>query len=205
MAIVGLEAVIAKAINRAVSRYCCYRIAQVLAGHPQLTYYSWLLAVLFVLFACPGKLLQKIGLMSAVVLLTFLTGVQVVPFMEFAMLSTRAGRGFAYASFDSLHPLNIVRLFIPNVVGVLRDGTAWAQGGSVYGYIGVLAVIFVFAARLRFWKIIAGVAFVLALGKYTRFLRLPTGLFGYSRIPVAAAFSFAIHDCRFRACSVWVG
>ena len=112
---------------------------QVLAGHPQLTYYSWLLAVLFVLFACPGKLLQKIGLMSAVVLLTFfLTGVQVVPFMEFAMLSTRAGRGFAYASFDSLHPLNIVRLFIPNVVGVLRDGTAWAQGGVCTDILGCL-------------------------------------------------------------------
>ncbi|MEK7119714.1 MAG: YfhO family protein [Patescibacteria group bacterium] len=162
---------------------------QVLAGHPQLTYYSWLLAVLFVLFACPGKLLQKIGLMSAVVLLTFfLTGVQVVPFMEFAMLSTRAGRGFAYASFDSLHPLNIVRLFIPNVVGVLRDGTAWAQGGSVYGYIGVLAVIFVFAARLRFWKIIAGVAFVLALGKYT-----PVFTIAYWLVPGIAGFRSPQH------------
>lgn len=167
----------------------CIASLQVLAGHPQLTYYSWLLTIVFVLFVCPGKILLKIGLLSAVVLLTFfLTGVQVVPFVEFAMLSTRIGRGFAYASFDSLHPLNIVRLFIPNVVGVLRDGTAWAQGGSVYGYVGALALIFVFAARWGFWKIIVGVSFLLALGKYT-----PVFGIAYWLVPGIAGFRSPQH------------
>ncbi|MBI5449258.1 YfhO family protein [Candidatus Gottesmanbacteria bacterium] len=162
---------------------------QVLAGHPQLTYYIWLLAVVFVLFTCSGKIVFKIGLLGAVAFLTFLvTGIQTVPFMEFVMLSTRVGRGFGYASFDSLHPLNIIRLLLPNVIGVLREGTAWAQGGSVYGYIGAIALLFAYFAHVRFWKIIAGLAFLLALGKYTPFF-----WFIYLTIPGVSGFRSPQH------------
>ncbi|MBI5619510.1 YfhO family protein, partial [Candidatus Gottesmanbacteria bacterium] len=121
------------------------------------------------------------------------TAVQVLPFLELVRLSTRVGRGFEYAAFDSLHPLSVIRFIIPNVVGVLREGTAWARGGSVYGYTGVISLLLaLFAAKknryVRFFFIAAVISFLLALGKYTPVFRL-----AYLFVPGIAAFRSPQH------------
>jgi len=146
---------------------------QIIAGHPQLTYYTWLLGVAYIFFVSPISVKQKfISFVSIVGLVFLLSAVQVIPFIELVRFSTRLGRGFSYASFDSLHPFNIVRLVIPNIVGNLSQGLDWLQGGSVYGYIGILPFLLLFwipikHIHVRFFLGVAIASFFLALGKYT--------------------------------------
>ncbi len=146
---------------------------QIIAGHPQLTYYTWLLGIAYVFFVSRISVKQKfISFIFVFGLVFLLSAVQIIPFIELVGLSTRLGRGFAYASFDSLHPFNIVRFIIPNIVGNIAKGTDWIQGGSVYGYIGILPLLLLFWIPIKHMhaKFFLGVAiasFFLALGKYT--------------------------------------
>ena len=176
---------------------------QVIAGHPQLTYYTWLLVGAFtiweltrtVLVRKQGRTFMKgvtfLALLALLVLL--IAAVQVLPFLEFVRLSTRGGRGFDYASFDSLHPLSIIRFIIPNIVGVLRDGTAWARGGSVYGFTGVISLLLAFFASrrnryVRFFLLTAAASLLLALGSYTAVFGL-----AYYLVPGVAMFRSPQH------------
>ena len=181
---------------------------QIVAGHPQLTYYTWLLIAGFIVWELTGSrpvmkqnsnrqgetltyTLLRVVLLIGVVFL--LTAVQLLPFFEFVRLSTRAGRGFDYATFDSLHPLSVIRFILPNSVGVLSQGTAWARGGSVYGFTGLVSFLFaVFAPRknryVRFFLIAAVVSFLLALGSYTPVFRV-----AYLLIPGVASFRSPQH------------
>jgi len=167
---------------------------QLLSGHPQLTYYSWLLAISY-LWLLPGwpwvkKLfwtLTGFGLALAI------AGVQLVPFAELISYSTRLGRGFAYATFDSLHPLNLIRFILPNLVGDLSRNFVWAQGGSVYGYLGLMPLLLVMLLKRRkrevmFWTGVALISLLLALGKYTP-LYLPV----YYLLPGAGSFRSPQH------------
>lgn len=181
---------------------------QIVAGHPQLTYYTWLLIAGFIVWELTGSrpvikqningqgetlthtLLRAMFLMGIVF---FLTAVQTLPFLEFVRLSTRINRGFDYATFGSLHPLSIIRFILPNSVGVLREGTAWARGGSVYGFTGVMSLLLaLFVPKknryARFFFIAAVVSFLLALGNYT-----PVFRFAYLVIPGVASFRSPEH------------
>lgn len=176
---------------------------QVIGGHPQLTYYTWLLICGLIIWELTGsdpvkkqsRTLTKILISLALLfLLGFLvTGVQVLPFLEFVGLSTRVGRGFDYAAFDSLHPLSVIRFILPNSVGVLSQGTAWARGGSVYGFTGIISLLLAVCAPkknryVRFFFIAAVVSFLLALGNYTPVFRL-----AYILIPGVAGFRSPQH------------
>ncbi len=162
---------------------------QIIAGHPQLTYYTWLLGIAYVLFVSPLSVKQRIiALLSIGGLVFLLSSIQIIPFLEFVRASTRVGRGFSYASFDSMHPLNIVRFFIPRLVGNLSQGKDWLQGGSVYGYVGVLPFIFALFIpfkniHARFFLAAAATFLILALGKYT-----PIFFIAYKLVPGLGSF-----------------
>ncbi len=141
---------------------------QIISGHPQLTYLTLLFVGVWLLYFKKSLLL-----FGWLVLFIFLiTAVQILPFLEFVRLSTRATGGFDYATFDSLNPFSIARLIVPNIIGNLSEGFVIAQGGSVYGYVGVLSLLLAFFAKrkdrvVRFFLIATVAAFLLALGKYT--------------------------------------
>lgn len=142
---------------------------QIFAGHAQLMYYTWLLLLAWMIAHWPKKAACASG---AVILVILLTAVQTVPFFKFAHTSTRSTFGYEYAVFDSLNPLAIVRLLIPWSVGILNQGTSWAMGGSVYGYVGVLPLLLALVAPrrntvVRFFLIVTVISFIAALGKYT--------------------------------------
>lgn len=167
---------------------------QVLAGHPQLTYYTWLFIIPYVMFVYKARSRKKIILLSGFGIGTLiLSAVQTLPFVEFAGLSNRVGRGFDYAAFDSLHPLNLVRMILPNLVGDQSAGTAWVQAGSVYGYVGTLAILLALFAPFRkklpkYLGIITLGALLLAFGKYT-----PLYLVVYKILPGISAFRSPQH------------
>jgi hypothetical protein len=72
-----------------------------------------------------------------------LTAIQWIPFVEFASLSSRVNAGLAYASSGAFPLLGILRLFLPNVIGDLSGFGAWAQNGSLLGYIGVMPLLLI--------------------------------------------------------------
>lgn len=170
-------------------------VLQLVAGHPQLTYYSWLFLGVYILFWAPPPLLKKLIMIILVwSMVAVLAAVQIMPFTELAKFSTRQNLGFSYASFDSLEPLALVRLILPNIVGNLRSGLVWAQGGSVYGYLGLISLIFVLAAFfsgrpwVKFLWLAALGAFILALGKFT-----PVFYFFYKTLPGLGSFRSPQH------------
>jgi len=168
---------------------------QVFAGHPQLTYLTWLLIGAYSLWFTFLKKnwIPAFAGMTLLLLLTFiLSAIQVLPFLEFAGVSSRIGFGYAYATFDSLNPVNLIRFILPNIVGDLSRGTAWIQGGSVYGFAGALTLLFVLFAPLRkqtvkFFVFAGTISLIMAFGKYSPlyylFYRIVPGL-GSFRSPV---------------------
>ncbi len=166
---------------------------QLLAGHPQLTFLTWLLVLAYVLIVrMPWK--QRITHVVTAVSLTFLlASIQLLPFLEFAFQSTRIGSGFSAASFGSLNPGLIVRFILPTLVGKQASGTAWVQGGSIYGYVGFFSLLLLAFAPWgkRRVRLLGGVAFVslfLALGSYT-----PMFWIAYHVIPGLALFRVPSH------------
>ena len=164
--------------NKNLILFVFFASLQIFAGYAQFMYYTWLLLVFWSiwflrqrrirLWRRPKNMWPRLVAVSAVAIIT---SIQVVPFLQVARESTRASFGYEYAVFDSLNPLATVRLFIPWSVGILNQGTAWVMGGSVYGYVGVLPIIFAAVASrrkpiVRFFLVIAVASFFLALGKY---------------------------------------
>jgi len=140
---------------------------QVFSGHPQLTYYTWLLLLTHVL-------VQKTGfrhLVKSALLVTLVSSIQVIPFFKFMMESTRLNGDYMRATMGSIHPLSLVRLVIPGIVGDLPRGTAWIQAGSIHGYVGFLPLLLLplaLSTRIgRFFIAVAIISLLMALGKYT--------------------------------------
>ncbi len=146
-------------------------VLQILAGHIQLTFYTFLFSFLYGFLFSSGNLKKKIwsiGLITGIIFLV--ASVQLVPFIEFAIHTTRIGKGFAYASFGGLPLGALIRFIVPSIVGNLQQGTDWWQGGSVNGYIGLvplLLTIVAFVDRKKedyFFIIIGCLTFLAAFG-----------------------------------------
>lgn len=139
---------------------------QIISGHPQLTFYTWLVLLAYaILEKSKPQLIIKAALPVAVA-----TSVQVIPFLWFAFNSTRVGSNFGISAIDSIHPLSLIRLVIPSIVGNLSRGTAWIQAGSMHGYVGIFPLLFVlFAWKSRagkFFLAVAVISLFLSIGKY---------------------------------------
>ena len=146
---------------------------QVISGHPQITYLTLVLSA-FLSLTFPGiSFKNKLKYMGPMLLLGVgLSAIQWVPFLEFARLSSRIASGMSYASSGSFTPLGIFRLFLPNAIGDLSGFGAWAQNGSLLGYVGVIPLLLCLLPikknNLRYFFIVTSlIAFLASFGAYS--------------------------------------
>jgi len=171
----------------------CVLVFQMLAGHPQLVFYSWLLYACLVFYYAQSRGRALKILSGAGIVVFFITSVQLIPFMELAIRSTRLGRGYDFASFGSFNPLYLIGLFIPILFGDPKNGTVWAGGGSVYGYIGLLTVLFVilltrWTRKTKLYIMISFLTLFLSFGKYS-----PVFAIAYRLVPGIGLFRVPSH------------
>lgn len=161
---------------------------QVLSGHPQLTFYTWFMLVAYAIFEkAKIELIIRSAFAVAIV-----TSIQIIPFVWFALTSTRG----VINSIDSIHPVSLVRLIIPGIVGNLARGTAWVQAGSMHGYVGILPLLFmpfVWKSRIgKFFLTVSVISIFLSTGTYAiAWFREPSQFlffwsFGLSGVTMAA-------------------
>ena len=159
---------------------------QIVSGHPQLTYYTWLVLIAHTLISRPSFQTAKLAV-KAVFFVILVTGVQVFPFLRAMLESTRIGQDFAQAGAGSLHLLSLIRLIVPGLVGDLSRGTAWIQAGSMHGYVGLLPIFLMPVAWIgkhgKFFVVVAIASLFLAMGNYT-----PVFWIAYHVVPGIALF-----------------
>lgn len=172
-----------------------FSVLQIFAGHIQLTFYTMVFSFLYGLVFAKGLFKEKIRKLGLIGIgMFFVAGIQLIPFIHFALHTTRIGKGFAYASFGSLPLSAIFRLILPSLTGDQRIGTDWWQGGSVYGYIGILPLLLSFLILKKpikhtiFFALIGGIAFFAAFGA-----SLPIFPLLYSIIPGIGLFRVPSH------------
>jgi hypothetical protein len=188
---------------------------QILGGFPQIAFYTIIAASSFVLWmgAGPisgGRTIRPLRLGGGWLIFVFLgftlAAVQVLPTYEFTTLSTRGG-GVSYemATYESLHPKEILAFFLPDLFGNPVDGTYWRSREFWHfwescGYVGILPLFFLFVggrgttpARVRTFAVVLILfALFLALGKYNPLYPLIYLLpgFGNFRIPAQIIFLY---------------
>jgi hypothetical protein len=186
---------------------------QILGGFPQIAFYTILSCLLFLLFhgltllrggAYTGALRVGIGLTLILCVGFALAAVQVLPTLEFTRLSTRAGGvDYAFATFDSLNPKEILGFLIPDIFGNPVDGTYWRSPQSWHfwescGYAGILPLFLIFIktrhGSLRslriFFIVLILLALFLAFGKYNPLYPLIYRLPGFNSFRVPSQIIF---------------
>lgn len=145
---------------------------QVIGGHPQITYYTVLFNVSYLMYCVEIPFHKKVTHAVRIFLFVIaLCSVQLFPFIEFAMKSTRPIGDIAFATLGSLNPLATIRFILPKIVGNITMGTALIQNGSVYGYIGFLPLLCIIILskrdkRIRFLFSIFLISLVLSFGNF---------------------------------------
>lgn len=187
---------------------------EALGGFPQITFYTALALGGFTLFAVafpePGKPRKRLKtivgftVMSATAL--GIAAVQLLPTMEFAGLSTRGGGvDYAFATYDSLHPAEMVTFLIPEIFGNVVNATYWRSGEvwhfwETCGYVGLVPLCLLFvpapdrrSSRLRrFFLALVALSLLLALGKHNPLYAVVYRLPGFHsfRIPAQILFLY---------------
>jgi hypothetical protein len=159
---------------------------QILAGHPQIAYYSLIGVILYalfrVLFSQPqGKVrrpLRTFVFVACVIILgACLAAVQLLPSIEFVRYSARGQEGVdAQAGVVSFPPENTLTFLMPDAFGdfvkVFCWGRCYLWGEAVY--IGILPLICAFLALFYkrdeyvyiLWSLVV-ISFIIALGSHT--------------------------------------
>ena len=136
---------------------------QILAGHPQMAFYSFLFAFLFALLTAaflrpakrgPAKRLV-IGITLVVVCLGFgalLSSIQVLPTLEYALHSSRhGGLDFDQATEFTLAPQRLLELFVPEFFGTRYHAgsgivnTFWDPNWKTWSSTSIGTVAFILA------------------------------------------------------------
>lgn len=188
---------------------------QILGGFPQVAFYTILGLALFALYAgismARSRDLRRavrsvLGFLVIAVIGFALASIQVIPTMEFAMLSTRAGGvSYGFATYDSLHPKELLSFLVPYIFGSPVDGTYWRSEEvwhfwETCGYVGILPFFLAFLGsrkdrpgRVRFFFLgLILLSLFLALGKYNPLYPLVYRLPGFNsfRIPAQIIFLY---------------
>lgn len=185
---------------------------QFLARHIQVSYYTWLMVGLLLVFyistrdrrADPAALAGKktAMLIGAGLLAVALAAVLLLPVGEYSAYSTRTalegGMGFDQATMWSFHPKELATFLVPSMFG-LEGQTYWGtmpfqQASHYVGYV-VLCLAAVALIRKRD-RSVTFLGLVLALGVFLSFGRhigpvfrlMYSGLPGFSRFRVPALF-----------------
>jgi hypothetical protein len=187
---------------------------QILGGFPQIAFYTILASSLFILVrgvlarkSEKSSLFQAASGWGVFVLLGFtLAAIQILPTYEFTTLSTRGG-GVSYemATYESLHPKEILAFLLPDLFGNPVDGTYWRSREFWHfwescGYVGILPLFFLFVGGRgaaqggvrAFAVLLILLALFLALGRYNPLYPLIYHLpgFGSFRIPAQIIFLY---------------
>jgi hypothetical protein len=187
---------------------------QILGGFPQIAFYTILGILAFGLFHMGVSLRARemqnvtrigIGLVVLVTIGFALAAIQLLPTLQFANLSTRAGGvSYDFATLDSLHPKDLLTFLIPHVFGSVVDQTYWRIGDwhfwETWGYVGILPLCLVFASIrnsslqcFRFFFIaLMFLSLFLALGKYNPLYPIIYKMPGFNtfRIPAQILFLY---------------
>ena len=188
---------------------------QILGGFPQLTFYTILGCMMFGLFrgfvfVREGKYQRTVILFAGVVGMLFVgfaaAAVQILPTMEFTRLSTRAGGiDYAFATYDSLNPRDVLAFLVPNIFGSPVDGTYWPSRETWHfwescGYVGIFPLFLVFVKgasrsirKLRiFFLLLIAFSLFLAFGRHNPFYHMIYRLPGFHsfRIPAQILFLY---------------
>ncbi len=188
---------------------------QILGGFPQIAFYTILASSMFFLVSgvLTRRKTQKVSpfkLGAGWVLFIFLgfalAAVQVLPTYEFTTLSTRGG-GISYtmATYESLHPKELLAFLLPDIFGNPIDGTYWRSHDLWHfwescGYVGILPLFLLFVRgdghqliRVRALAVILILfSLFLALGKYNPLYPFIYRLPGFSsfRLPTQIIFLY---------------
>jgi len=188
---------------------------QILGGFPQTAFYTILAGAAFLGFhaffslkaRCRGEALRLAASMGIVWLIGYgLSAVQVAPTAEFARLSTRAGGlNYAMATYESLHPKELLAFLVPDLFGSAVDQTYWRSRDFWHfwescGYLGMVPLFLAFVKaqapslrRLRvFFLLLIVLSLALALGRHNPFYEWIYRLPGFSsfRIPAQIIFLY---------------
>jgi hypothetical protein len=188
---------------------------QILGGFPQIAFYTLLASTLFILYETvsgwshqSGREVMRLG--SGLVLFLLLgfglAAVQVLPTFEYTRLSTRAGGiSYAMATYESLHPKEVLAFFLPDLYGNPVDQTYWRSREFWHfwescGYVGILSLFLLFVkgdgANKKweggFFVFLAAFSIFLALGKYNPLYPLIYRMPGFNsfRIPAQIIFLY---------------
>jgi len=152
-----------------------------LGGHLQFFYYNGLFIFFYTLFKVKADFRQKLSRSLLISLIFFgLCAFQLLPFLEFANLSTRPVGDFSYSAEGSISPVVTLRFFLAEIYGRLKDGYSWGPGAPMErgfadatGYIGVIPLFFIFWLILKkgkkqvFWIASFFLFLFASFGKYT--------------------------------------
>ena len=123
---------------------------QILGGHPQPTLYTLVLLFFYTLvFPFRLSVFQRLKTFLFLVLLAIaLSAVVLIPAAELTRLSTRSELSFETVTRDSLHPLLLTRLLLPNLfdnpkIGVTW-GPTWRHVSDNVGYVGIVSWFLLF-------------------------------------------------------------
>lgn len=188
---------------------------QILGGFPQIAFYTILGSMGFALFngivfiknhVYRDALKLGFGLILLLCVGFALAAVQILPTMEFTGLSTRAGGiSYAFATYESLHPKELLTFLVPDIFGSAVDHTYWRSKEIWHfwescGYVGILPLFLVFiklkSSPIRglriFFLILICVSLLLALGKYNPIYPIIYKLPGFNsfRIPAQIIFLY---------------
>lgn len=120
---------------------------QIMAGHPQPTFYSLVFITGFTLFVCQKPTISKRIQYLVLFYLTFflLTLFILVPAWQLSQQSTRSIITFEQATSDSLHPALLIRLILPSFFDNSQLGYSWGPSwrkvSDNTGYIGIATLL----------------------------------------------------------------
>lgn len=193
----------------------------ILAGNPTSLLYSCVIWGAFVLYwqwqdESKTAVLRQFLIAGLIGLL--LSGVQLLPFLQFSTLSTRAGEpSFEFASAFSLPPAHLLTLLVPEFFGEPTRAGYWSVPNfeELTYYAGVLPLLGLILAFKRpsrhVWFYLSLIAFgiLLALGSYGflfRWIFTAVPPFRVVRAPARATFlyTFAIAALLGEAVTIWL-
>ena len=159
---------------------------QFLSGHPQISFYTYLLSGIYAFFrlgmiiiskeySATIKLLPLLGIMG--ILSACLACPQIFPAIELPAYSSRSeGAGYNFITFSSFPFENILSFFFPMLFGNSLDIPYWGRGllHEVCGYVGIIPLILAIMAIVSkrnahtiLFSVLAIASLLLSFGKYT--------------------------------------
>lgn len=187
--------------------------AQVLSGHAQTTWYGLVALGVYAVWSAlwgqrddslRARALGLIGCSAGIALGALIAAVQILPTAEYLAQSQRSG-GLDYATLTNLsyHPLRLLTLLSPQLLGTPADGSTLGEGiyfenAAYIGLIPLLAAIAAIWARVRLraaldqhpalrmvpvWTALALGGLLLAAGHYAPYYRLL-----FAHVPTFDAF-----------------